>query len=896
MEFDKFDKKSDWACNIFHVPVIYLLLTMPKINITRSILFIFLLLGWIRQGTATHIVGGELSYIYLGNDNYSIRLYLYIDCVNGNPGAISSDVNSQIGVFDQFGTLQRSLPISRQGPERIEGKNYTCVQPQANACVDLYIYTATANLPPITGGYTLVFQRCCRNNTIKNIVTPESTGSTYRTFIPDRRVQGANNSAKFNAEPPNFLCQGEPLVFDHRASDADGDSLVYRLFQPLHGASQAQPQPMPFEFTPQVGVTWQSAFNTSNQMASNPPMSVNDTGLLELTPSNTGQYVVGIAVDEYRNGVLINTVFRDFQFNVIPCIFDVKSVPGVQGGPCSNTLSFRNFSTGNVAGYTWFFGDPTNAADSSNSKEPSYTYPGPGKYTVRLDALSNTGCRNTRSIQVYILDDIDGLLQDSVVCYGTQIQLGDPQPDPQVTWDWQPDADLDNSKIRNPVATVKQNRTYKVFKNGPTCYVQGEVNVKVNPIDADFIHEYLPPCDGLRVKYFARGKDYTSLSWDFGDPVATNDRPTDSATSWFYQDTGIMYVTLRVANEHCTDSITKPIRIIFPEVFTAVIDSAICLGDEIRIGPLNDTSILSFTWSTDSFMSDGNALYPDVKPERSISYVLVKTYAHCTQKDSFSIQVNELPNLSINKTGDDRVCLGDTIELASSGNYTFEWFPKNGILSPFSPVTLLVPDSSRWYTLQAITSSSCMDTVNVFVEMYPIWELDLNPGYVVCIDEVFLPEVNIPEATITWKEQDQDFFVDSIRKEGRFIVNARTQCQDLYDTFQVAHYINDYCTVQLPNAFTPNGDGINDTYPFDGKFHNIFGMECTFDEYQLIIFNRWGEIVFRSSDPSESWNGTHKGNDGTEDVYGYYLTYREYDWCEGGHVIRVKKGNITILH
>src|SRR5690606_36452338 len=135
-----------------------------------------LLLFWGRAG-ATHIVGGDLTYVHLGNNNYRIYLYLYVECKFGNPDAINADVNSKIGVFNSSGTSLRSLDITRTGPTRIEEKNYSCVIPPSDQCVDLYVYQTTANLPPITGGYNLVFQRCCRNNSIVNIRNPESTGS-----------------------------------------------------------------------------------------------------------------------------------------------------------------------------------------------------------------------------------------------------------------------------------------------------------------------------------------------------------------------------------------------------------------------------------------------------------------------------------------------------------------------------------------------------------------------------------------------------------------------------------------------------------------------------------------------------------------------------------------------
>jgi|GEM_PF-205101 len=853
-----------------------------------------------KQANATHIVGGDMTYEYIGDDNYTITLKLYIDCINGQPGAIAGDVNSRIGVFNSSGTLLTTLGITRQGPISVSGSNYSCVIPPKDQCVDLYIYTASAKLPDIPGGYRLEFQRCCRNSGIKNIVNPDITGSTYLTNIPQRANKRTNSSARFVGAPPNFLCSKELLEYDHSAVDADKDSLVYELFQPLNGASKVDPAPAPSNFVTPIGVLWANGYSTTKQLQSTPNMSIDpNTGLFKMTPQAIGKFVVGIAVHEYRNGVRINTVFRDFQFNVYECTFDVKSVFAPVKGYCSNKVSFINASTstGAIDHFKWDFGVDSVASDTSRVTNASFTFPGPGKYPVRLDAVSDAGCKNSSFGIVHILaDTVEALIQDSIVCYGEEVQLGNPAPEQGISYQWSPPTNLDNPNIPNPKATVFADATYKVRKNSVSCYVESYVNVLKNTIDASFVHEYLPPCDGLRVKFFSTSTNSTKLNWDFGDINADRDVSIRDTTQWFYTDSGIVYVNLWVENEHCKDSIVKPIRIFFPEVFTAVIDTPICIGDRITIGPLNDTSILSFKWSSPVYMSDDEVLYPEIAAEETYSYTLTKTYANCTQKDSFNVIVNELPDLDIIRSYDRRVCQGDSILLTAQGNYSFEWLPKEGVRKPFEAVTWVQPDTQRWYYLQATTAAKCVDYDSVLLEIYPFWTLNLDPSYVLCKDEVFLPEIPIDSAQITWREINSDALLDSMRTEGYFVVNATTQCQSLFDTFELAYYDDSYCVVDFPNAFTPNGDGINDTYPYSGNFRNIFGTECNFDSYQLMIFDRWGEFMFRTDDPNAEWSGDFKENGGQQEVYGYYLTYREFDYCRGGYVVRVKRGNLTALH
>ncbi|TNE80536.1 MAG: PKD domain-containing protein [Bacteroidetes bacterium] len=858
-----------------------------------------LLLATAVSSRATHIVGGDLTYKYLGSNNYQIELYLYVDCINGAPSAIDQDKFAEIGVFNASNTMVQSLQLARTGPTRIDGKNYSCVIPPTTACVDLYVFKTTTTLLPSTGGYQLVFQRCCRNNTIENINAPQSTGSTYRTYIPDVMQYGFNSSAVFKGLPPNFLCTNEPLVFDHSATDPDGDRLVYELCNPLHGASTSDPLPIPVNNPPYTNVSWKWPYNVTNQMAGLPALSINSTtGELTVTPSVIGQFVVGVCVKEYRNNVLINTVLRDFQFNVVNCVFTITPRFTMPVAKCSNTINFTNTTTGGAVAYTWKFYDDTTFLDSSNSKDPSYTFPGPGKYRISLTAYNSNGCSREYSSWVHILPDlIPGLLPDSTVCYGTQIQLGAADPDFSINYLWTPSAGLDNPNASNPIATVTQNQKYTVKRSSISCFVEGEVELSIDPINADFIHEYLPPCDGLKVKFFNRSQHQTRQVWDFGDWTSARDTSTQDSSVWVYKDTGIVYVRLDVFNAHCKDSLIKPIRILFPDQFTAVIDTAICDKDAIRIGPLNDTSIMSFSWSSTRFMNDGALLYPTVTPDTSVSYTLTKVYATCTLKDSFVIRVNELPDFSVSRTGDEDICLGDSIMLLATGSpsYQYEWFPKAELSSPFSQNTWVKPTQTTLYEVRVVTPVGCTENDTITVPMYPQWTLDLPREYVICQGERFLPEIPIPDAIVRWTGWGTDIIYDSLSEEGYYVVTVTTKCQVLKDTIQVAHYVPQYCKLDFPNAFTPNGDGINDTYPFGGRYHEIFGIECDFMDYNLVIFNRWGEVVFRSVDPTQEWDGLYKNNNGNIDVFGYYLQYREFNWCTGALEVKVKWGNVSVL-
>lgn len=371
----------------------------------RYIFLVILLCIAAGKGFATHVVGGEVTYQYKGSDKYSVRLDLFIDCLNGSPGAIAQDATAFFYVFyKNTNALVTGFPleIGRSGPERLVKLNYNCLGNTPNACVDHYWYTTEMTLPAGKGDYIISFQRCCRNGSITNLSNPLNQGANYWTTVPDPGSlpdKTNNSSAVFRELPPNFLCINAPLKFDHSATDADGDSLVYDLFYPYLGATPSQPRPdnggngAP-DVPPFANILYSGSYNYTVPMDGNPQLSINSkTGLLYVIPTKLGQFVVGIRVKEYRNGVLISETKRDYQFNVLDCQLNVFAAFTSPSKTCDTTVQFKNTSI-SASTYHWDFGVPGIADDTSNDVTPVFHYPKPGIYPVSLSVRGNN-CNDT---------------------------------------------------------------------------------------------------------------------------------------------------------------------------------------------------------------------------------------------------------------------------------------------------------------------------------------------------------------------------------------------------------------------------------------------------------------------------------------------------------------------
>lgn len=378
-------------------------------------IIIVVLLALSYQVKATHIVGGDLYYTLVNatTNEYRITAQIFFDCEDGNPGAISDDDEIFISLWNaRTNAFISDFTVRFSSKQRVTNDDtYKCVIPPGNVCVSRHIYTRNIIINPGNDGVIVAWQRCCRNAKIDNIIAPGATGFTAWNVIPPRNIP--NNSPVINDIPPLYVCVDAPLSFSQRATDSD--SLVYSFTTPFLGGddiTKIRPSDITtYDRPPFNNVSWRNGFSQTNQIPGNPSLTINSsTGEVTGTPNRTGTYTFGIAIREYRNGLLIGITRRDYQVEVINCQFNLLADFDVPGGTavggsyafeCGDTVTIRNKSKvgrGLQAKYFWDFGDPTTTTDTLttwNINTPvSYVYPGNGDYTVTLKATSSI-CEDT---------------------------------------------------------------------------------------------------------------------------------------------------------------------------------------------------------------------------------------------------------------------------------------------------------------------------------------------------------------------------------------------------------------------------------------------------------------------------------------------------------------------
>ncbi len=261
---------------------------------------------------------------HISGNRYRVGLIMYFDAVNGNPGAIDPTVT--VHIFEKAtSALKRSIEMPLLQDDFV---NYTQPECAVGDLVTRRIYYAAEvvfNTQQYTNplGYYMVWERCCRNRTIDNIIAPEDAGQTfYMEFPPmqNGRTQFINSSPRLFPPLSDYACANQSFVFDFSGTDDDGDQLTYRLTTPIQGNSTPDNPVAPAIPAPYERVRFVGGITEANMIPGNPPLSINaNTGILTLNAARPGLYVFAVTVEERRGGVKIGEVRREYQLLVLDC-------------------------------------------------------------------------------------------------------------------------------------------------------------------------------------------------------------------------------------------------------------------------------------------------------------------------------------------------------------------------------------------------------------------------------------------------------------------------------------------------------------------------------------------------------------------------------------------------
>lgn len=427
---------------------------------------------------ASHIIGGEITYRFInsvaGGNNYRISLTIYEDCLSGSVGAINEDNPAFFVVYDQDGQMQyfdsAQFATSVNVPPNYD---IACITNPPQMCVLKKTFNITFMIPRNNKKYTVAYQRCCRNGDVVNIINPANTGATFFCEIPSDLIATTNNSAYFNNYPPQIICVNEQLFYNNSATDTDGDSLSYMLCDSYDAPNGLDNNTIPLPPPYQSVAFKHPPYSYYNPLTGGPPLAIDPfTGIITGKPLHLGRYLVTVCCNEWRNGVLINTIHREFQFVVTDCAKAVQAdMPWFTADPniykinCTDyKIDFINASKGGTA-WMWNFGVPGSVIDTSTVFQPTYVYPDTGIFTVQLVANPGTPCADSIQKQVKIFPVFYTAFDDTGrLCPGSRLTFIDQSISTTTNtnlWNWN-FGDGDTSHTQNPTHAYEYGGTYNV--------------------------------------------------------------------------------------------------------------------------------------------------------------------------------------------------------------------------------------------------------------------------------------------------------------------------------------------------------------------------------------------------------------------------------------------------
>jgi gliding motility-associated-like protein len=586
--------------------------------------------------------------------------------------------------------------------------------------------------------------------------------------------------------------------------------------------------------------------------------------------------------DSYTDAVVINPV-PVADFTVAPVCEGLASV-------FNNTSSI---GSGSITGYGWSFGD----GNLSTQQSPANTYTTYGNYNVTLVVQSDNGCYDTATKQAVVnpLPQVDFttgavcLNQNNTFANTTTIGSGSV-----AAWAWD-FGDTQTSAQQSPAHVYATQGTYTVSlvavsDNNCADSTSKQVNVYDKPVAAFSASEV---CEG-QPTVFTDGSTIgtgtiTQWSYDYGDNQTGNTASGNHTYAAAGSYTGILVVT---SNNNCTDTAQQTVTVNpLPVVnFTA---PDVCLGTPTNF--TNQTTIASGSIASQSWDAGDGSIYTDVSFVHT--YAAVGTYTitltaisdkGCQAGITGNTEVYDLPVASATATPACYSIANGSATVTVTGGapaYTYSWSSGNNTANATNlyagtytvtvtdthnctgtaqaavtePATALVVTATPPAPAIVIGESIAITLSNSYNDANAVYSI--SPAYGLSCTDCAQPEASPYQST--------DYFVQV------------TDANGCTGTGEFTVKVDQAIPVFVPNVFTPNSDGANDTW-------GVFSKSVK--QMNVAVFNRWGEKVFETNSLSDTWNGEYQGKPAPAGIYTYtgYIVYLN-------DANRQVKGTLTLM-
>ena len=351
--------------------------------------------------------------------------------------------------------------------------------------------------------------------------------------------------------------------------------------------------------------------------------------------------------------------------------------------------------------------------------------------------------------------------------------------------------------------------------------------------------------------------------------------------------TSISYQLL-ISNGSCTDTLTQ--TIIIPSFFLdAGEDTAYCNTPiTLRASYSGATDIL---WSSNINFTDTLSLTDNLTVASIAQFYVKVTDGICERVDSVRVNAQ---SINFNLIGED-LCHGDSVFLLvenlmpSVAITSYSWEPLAITYNTDSSSISSYTDTSIWYSVEAINVDGCILKDSIFIQIFdnPILDsLWLDKDIIFRGESAYL-NIKTDDSFVWYNftSTSNSVLVEPIQNECYTVEVFNAYTCSVSDSVCIV-VLDVFCNedgITIPNAFSPNEDGVNDTY-------FIVDKDGVVTDFKLEIFNRLGQKVFAATDKSSKWDGTYLGKKLNPQVFDFYLELK----CVDDKTL-FKKGNITLI-
>lgn len=296
----------------------------------------------------------------------------------------------------------------------------------------------------------------------------------------------------------------------------------------------------------------------------------------------------------------------------------------------------------------------------------------------------------------------------------------------------------------------------------------------------------------------------------------------------------------------------------------------------------------NYTWSPGVFLNDSTQSSTlGYIPHTDVYMVQMLDEHYCFRRDTTNVLVSvRYPVLS--EVKDTQLCIGQSVEFYSSGGQSYFWYPAEGLSCVNCPSPIAMPQTTTRYFVVISDEYNCGDTLAKTLVVHPLPVINAIDDTTIFYGDVIQLYTNADNPAIyAWSPpnwlSNPNIFNPLAAPEQTIVYTVKAiDDNNCTNTDSVKITVRTDIPVDIPNAFTPNGDGKNDV------FHISYPKFEKLQEFR--VFNRWGKEVFSTNNVQDGWDGSYNGVPQDMGVYNYVI---KVSFPDGR--VETYKGTVTLV-